>query len=475
MADQIPPIRSVSRQRATSLLALALVLGVFGLVVLIVSHRLRADMRERVLEREASVLAPLVQYQIDTIYSRDSEDVLGYEMDLMVALLETSNIEGALGVQLFDRFGENLFSVPEEVEILSIDASVLGRLYSQEAVATFYENAREEFRFELLLLDDDGGVSLPVLELFIPLSHESEHSLVGVARYVFDGTKTRKVLSGIDSDVTRLGLVAFTFGSVLISIIFLVAVARLRGAYESLDAQAKRLKQANIELDSVARTAAIGAVASHLIHGLRNPLAGLRQYVEASDIELDDEDRKDAQEAGQRMQALISEVVDVIRGDESGESISIDLEDIKSDLMRKHSGTAQKKDIIFSVRSEGVASLDSRYANIALLITSNLIQNAIDASPRKGRVTVDVVSVAGKVDVSVEDTGGGFSESARLNLFSPVQSIKSEGAGIGLAISFQLARHIGSELELVNTGPGGSLVRLSIPEKEESYKLDTVN
>ena len=69
----------------------------------------------------------------------------------------------------------------------------------------------------------------------------------------------------------------------------------------------------------------------------------------------------------------------------------------------------------------------------------------------------------GKAVFSVIDTGPGFSIDARKNLFAPIQSAKSSGAGIGLAISQQLARHLGAVLELVRTSSSGSEIRLSMP------------
>jgi signal transduction histidine kinase len=48
------------------------------------------------------------------------------------------------------------------------------------------------------------------------------------------------------------------------------------------------------------------------------------------------------------------------------------------------------------------------------------------------------------------------------NLFTPCNSSKKGGSGIGLAISRQLARHLGAELELASTGAEGSMFRLTL-------------
>jgi signal transduction histidine kinase len=48
-------------------------------------------------------------------------------------------------------------------------------------------------------------------------------------------------------------------------------------------------------------------------------------------------------------------------------------------------------------------------------------------------------------------------------LFEPGLSGKAHGNGIGLSISNQLCRHMGGELRLVDTGPGGSEFEIRVP------------
>ena len=61
------------------------------------------------------------------------------------------------------------------------------------------------------------------------------------------------------------------------------------------------------------------------------------------------------------------------------------------------------------------------------------------------------------------DQGPGFPETALKNLFVPCRSTKG-GAGLGLAISKQLAGHIQAGLELKRNGPGGCAMALALPE-----------
>jgi nitrogen-specific signal transduction histidine kinase len=62
----------------------------------------------------------------------------------------------------------------------------------------------------------------------------------------------------------------------------------------------------------------------------------------------------------------------------------------------------------------------------------------------------------------LHDEGHGFPEPARGNVFCPRPSDREGGAGIGLAISKQLADYLGAELELRRSTARGCVFALSL-------------
>ena len=74
--------------------------------------------------------------------------------------------------------------------------------------------------------------------------------------------------------------------------------------------------------------------------------------------------------------------------------------------------------------------------------------------------------------IHVIDEGPGLPTSIQDNLFSPCQSSKENGSGIGLAISYQLAKHIDAEIILHKTGPDGTcfIVNIAISTAAEENK-----
>ena len=110
----------------------------------------------------------------------------------------------------------------------------------------------------------------------------------------------------------------------------------------------------------------------------------------------------------------------------------------------------------------------------------NLMRNAreaIDADAAKagvGTVSVDLRVEDGESVIRIADDGPGLPERARTNLFQPFRgSARQGGAGLGLAISRELAQAHGGDLALVESTPGGTVFELRLPGAPEPASADT--
>lgn len=101
-------------------------------------------------------------------------------------------------------------------------------------------------------------------------------------------------------------------------------------------------------------------------------------------------------------------------------------------------------------------------------ILVNLLRNAreaVEASGRSdGRVRASASRVGGVVTVRLVDDGPGLPPRAQARLFQPFSATtRQEGAGLGLAISRELAQANGGDLQLASTGPEGTTFELKLP------------
>jgi signal transduction histidine kinase len=99
-------------------------------------------------------------------------------------------------------------------------------------------------------------------------------------------------------------------------------------------------------------------------------------------------------------------------------------------------------------------------------VALNLLRNAAEAMEGKGRIAVSAARREYAIEVEIADEGPGIPEAVRQTLFEPfVTASRAGGFGLGLAIARELVRGHGGELTLVSTGPGGTVFRFTLPEK----------
>jgi signal transduction histidine kinase len=237
------------------------------------------------------------------------------------------------------------------------------------------------------------------------------------------------------------------------------------------------LLQANRELALAARTSAVGAVASHLIHGLRNPLSGLRSFVHAHNSDASNSSDTEWQMAlntTQGMEELINRVVRVLQEQQNAVEYEISVPELVEMLGPKARSLAEVAGVHFETHVPVDRSLSNREADLILLILENLVQNAIEATPSGKTVSLRVFGEAGMTHFEVRDQGPGLPAAVKARLFAPCTSEKQGGGGIGLAISKQLAQSLGAKLEIIDSGPSGCIFRLSVTEQSQSAVARTV-
>jgi putative PEP-CTERM system histidine kinase len=106
-------------------------------------------------------------------------------------------------------------------------------------------------------------------------------------------------------------------------------------------------------------------------------------------------------------------------------------------------------------------------------VIGHLVQNALDATDKDGRVWVSLTRRGDRAIVEVGDTGQGMTEEfIRDRLFKPFQSTKQAGMGIGAYESAQYIREIGGELQVASQEGLGTRVTMILPLFDTGAKSD---
>jgi signal transduction histidine kinase len=467
----------LSRLRRTPWMLLGLTLAILAGAILITNQQTRARIRAQIAGRDGEILTAVARIQVpeDPELANDDEYILDPANQLDV-LFEISQISDVMGARLFDTNGQFVVGLPGEILEGQLRASDLSTFRTLRPVSRFFPamSLSEIFlpQFESLGVESPPG---PVLEVSVPLHTVDGKRLVGIAQFIIDGQSIQTEFAQLDRHLMQQGLVAFGVGGLILVAAISWAFQRLNRAHRLLAHRTEHLVRANQELALAAKTSAVGAVTSHLIHGLKNPLTGLQNFVGNLASVLADHPDADLQHAiasTRRMQSMINEVVSVLHEEEGSGHYELPVGELVELVIGRVRPLSRERGVILTPTVRAEALLPNRVANLVALILVNVLQNAIEATPRGKEATLSLYSEGEQLVCEVQDQGPGIPSDRKV--FVPCQSTKEGGSGIGLAISKQLANHLGASLELRNNSPAGCLFALSLPTSLWKTKTSSV-
>ena len=219
----------------------------------------------------------------------------------------------------------------------------------------------------------------------------------------------------------------------------------------------------------------LGSLAAGLHHEIKNPLSALSLHVQLLEEELNK--GKTSSEIDEFVGVLRTEitricgVLEEFRNFASVSSSAKAPTDPKGVLQRiVHLIRPQAESQTVSVTVEQPApelpqiSLDAAKFEQVLL---NLIVNALAAMPDGGVLTVRTAVADQELRIGISDTGQGIPDEFRSRVFEPYFTTKSEGTGMGLALSEKIVAEHGGNIEF-RTSTEGTVFEIVLPLDQEA-------
>ncbi|PTY06310.1 hypothetical protein DB347_12815 [Opitutaceae bacterium EW11] len=443
---------------------------VFGLLVGGLTLKLRSELHDEVLRREAEAIHAVAQMQLGAAELHLTDvGVQDPVQDLFAAVLESSRLRGVLAVRLYDEKGDLRDALPVLDETAPMPAWWIRFTRQNQPIARFHPEAPLESVYGLPVQTGSRRGNVPLLEVAVPLlASKGGQAPLGVAHYWIDGRAVADEFARTDRGLAWQAGAAFTVSSLLVVAVLAWAFSRLEKTNRQLRVQGADLARANQELSFAAKTAAVGAISSHLIHEIKNPLIGLEGFVRYQVGKPNDpaaaETWREAADATRRLRDMINQVVSILRDETyGGLDYRMSATEVVHTVHARLADLSAKTGVVFSDETPEGIELTARTANLACLILVNLVGNGMEAAPRGSMVRLNAGKDGQQVRFTVSDSGGGLPAAVLEFLFHPVTSSKQGGSGIGLAISHQLAQQAGGELQLVRSDPQGTEFVLTVP------------
>jgi len=266
-----PPASSTSGRFAHGGV-LALTVLVFAGVVATVTLQLRAGLQEQILRREADTLAAVASLQLDNSATEYGAVALAEVPGaLLVAVLKTAKLRGVVAVRVFDVSGALNSSDGIVGEMDPPARRDWARVAGGEAFARLHVRLPGVDMFLL----PDGVASIGLVEAWVPLHRTGSRASIGAAQFWLQGGGAQAEIDAHDRRLWFQAGLAWGAGSIVIVLALGWAFRRLAVANRELRVRGDDLQRANRELVLAAKTSALGAVTAHLMHELKNPIAGL--------------------------------------------------------------------------------------------------------------------------------------------------------------------------------------------------------
>jgi PAS domain S-box-containing protein len=224
-------------------------------------------------------------------------------------------------------------------------------------------------------------------------------------------------------------------------------------------------KQTEEALMRSEKLAAVGRMSATIAHEINNPLeamtnlvyllgqsvteAGAREYVDLLDRQV------------RTLSRLATQTLKFHR--DSGRPTKFKLAELIGELLEFYGPKAKKHGVTLAGRFDAAGEIAASIGEIRQVI-SNLLINAIEATPQDGKVTVHVYKSADRrgngpsgYRISVADSGAGIDPKYRARLFEPFFTTKGEeGTGLGLWVSMGIVNRAGGFMRVRSSQRRGS-------------------
>jgi signal transduction histidine kinase len=219
------------------------------------------------------------------------------------------------------------------------------------------------------------------------------------------------------------------------------------------------------------RLARIGELSAGVAHSIRNPLHGLGNCIDLLGRRVDTEDEEVAeilelmQEASERIGNVTDRLLALAReGPMSREAH--DLADVAREAMDVVSLRASTQGVRVVLESPEPAVVQVEPISMVEAV-ANVVDNAVQASPRGGLVRLDVGlgPSPNTIRLDVRDEGPGIPDDAIEKVFHPFFTTKAvgEGTGLGLAIARRILEEHGGDIGASSRLEAGAHVWLELP------------
>lgn len=211
-----------------------------------------------------------------------------------------------------------------------------------------------------------------------------------------------------------------------------------------------------------------------LTHELKSPLSAIRGAAELLQEEMPPEQQArfiaNIRAEAERIARIVDRMLELARLEnrrETPEMEPVELDALVRTVAESHEPLLAGKDLELEIAVPERLTLNGN-AFLLHQALDNLVQNAIEFSPRGCTVKVEVTPAGDRVTIAVTDEGPGIPDYALDRIFERFYSLGRpdtgrKSTGLGLNLVREVAKSHGGAIRVVNRPEGGALAELTLP------------
>jgi two-component system sensor histidine kinase HydH len=229
-----------------------------------------------------------------------------------------------------------------------------------------------------------------------------------------------------------------------------------------------QVRKLEADLQRIEKDAAVGRMAAGVAHELRNPLSSIKGLALLLKSRTDQQGGSDNEAAGllvdevERLNRSISELLDYARPTQLKKELTV-LGELVGKALTLVRADAEAADISITehyLDNNTALALDRDKLTQVIL---NLCLNSIQAMGRGGDLSVSTRMVEDAIQLEISDTGEGIAPELLEKVFEPYHTTKSDGTGLGLAMSRKIIEDHGGSIVLEPNEHQGIKAVVSFP------------
>ncbi len=341
--------------------------------------------------------------------------------------------------------------------------------------------------FQSIAIICTGGIDSPVIFIWVPwaiiaafaygelrlflLAATAPMVLVislTLARTLGIATELVPSIFGGPAAVIRNDLYLWTFSGALMLIMLLTGVIALRlrqGLNRAVSSAALARHEAVATMGE--RNRELYQLSGALAHELKNPLTSIQGLAGLLTRKAEPGSKQAEQLAVllgevRRMGTVLDEFLNFSRPTDNLAVRAVDPGRLIADVVSLHEGIAAERGITIELSPALSTPLRADPRKLKQVLV-NLVQNALEATPRGGVVGLGARAADDHIVFEVTDSGAGLDPEIKERLFRPGATTKAEGSGLGLVIARSIAEQHHGSLALDDLAGGGCRASFRLP------------